>query len=319
LSTENNITNQLLPLVSIVMATYNGRLYLAEQLQSVIAQSYPNIEIIVVDDCSTDNTLEIVKSFQFKYPAIKIYSNETNLGYIRNFEKGCLLSCGDLIAFCDQDDYWHPDKIKNMQAAIGNYPLLYCDSILCDAQLRTLGVNISDRVNCFDVDSCLQQAVIGRIYGHATLIKKTFLQQCIPFLSVIPHDWWLCYNATFYGGIKYLSEALVSYRQHATNVFGAVGGKSRKPGKLNKAENKRLEQSRIRTRILAFYNACPETLVHEKEVLRKLVKTYQSFSLMNNFQRMVLFFRFQSLFLSRKKRPLFRRYLFCLKMFVQII
>ena len=307
------------PVISIIMATYNGSRYLAEQMTSVVAQSYPSLEIIIVDDCSTDNTLEILKSFQFNYPAIKIYSNDTNLGYIKNFEKGCLMASGDFIAFCDQDDYWHPDKIKNMQSAIGNYPVIYCDSILCDAHLKPLGVNISDRVNCFDVDNCLQQAVIGRIYGHATLIEKSFLQQCIPFLNVIPHDWWLCYRATFCGGIKYLPDPLVSYRQHAGNVFGAVGGKSRKPGKLNKAENKQLEQGRIRTRILAFYNACPETLVNEKEVLRKLVKSYQNFSLINNFQRMMLFFRYQRQFLSRKKRTLIRKYLFCLKMFVQII
>lgn len=307
------------PVVSIILATYNGGKYLAEQIESVMAQSYANIEIIIVDDCSTDNTIEIVKSFQGKYPAIKLLQNETNLGYIKNFEKGCVVAGGDLIAFCDQDDYWHRDKIKNMQAAIGNYPVIYCDSVLCDEHLKPLGVNISDRVNCFDVDNCLEQAVIGRIYGHATLIKKSFLQHCIPFLTVIPHDWWLCYNATLNGGIKYLSEVLVSYRQHATNVFGAVGGKSRKTSKANRAEIKRIEQGYIRTRIVSFYNACPAALVNEKEVLRKLVSSYQSFSLINNFQRMVLFFRYQDQLLSRKKRSLFRKYLFCLKMFVQII
>ncbi len=306
------------PMISIVMATYNGSLYLAEQIDSLVAQSYTNIEIIIVDDCSTDNTLEIVKSFQLKYPVIKIYSNETNLGYIKNFEKGCLMANGDYIALCDQDDQWHPDKIKNMQAAIGNYPLLYCDSILCDEELKPIGVNISDRVNSIDFNSCLQQVVFCRIYGHATLMKKYFLQQAMPFLDVIPHDWWLCYMATFYGGIKYLPQPLVSYRQHAANIFGVVGSKTRKHNKINKAKRNKLEMSRIRTRINAFYEACPDALVKEKQVLKKLVKTYQQFSLVNNFQRMMLFFKHKNQFLASKKRSTIRKYLFCFKMFVKI-
>lgn len=307
------------PLVSIVMATYNGSKYLTQQMESVIAQSYPNIEIIIVDDRSTDDTIEILNRFQQQYSFIKIVSNETNLGYIKNFEKGCTLATGAYIALCDQDDHWHVDKIKNMQAAIGDYPLIYCDSILCDAQLKPMGVNISDRVNSIDFNSCLQQVVFCRIYGHATLMKKSFLQQAIPFLEVIPHDWWLCYMATFYGGIKCLPEALVSYRQHAGNIFGVVGGKSRKHSQnINKAERNRLEMSRIRTRMNAFYNACPDVLVKEKEVLRQLVKTYQSFSLVNNFQRMMLFFKYENQFLASKKRSAVRRFLFCLKMFVII-
>jgi glycosyltransferase involved in cell wall biosynthesis len=229
-----------------------------------------------------------------------------------------LLANGELIALCDQDDYWHCDKIKNMQAAIGNYPLIYCDSILCDENLQPLGVNISDRVNSIDFNNCLQQVVFCRIYGHATLMTKSFLQQAVPFLDVIPHDWWLCYMATFYGGIKYLPEQLVSYRQHAANIFGVVGGKSKRHNTITKAERNRLEMSRIRTRINAFYKACPDMLVKEKKVLKKLVKTYQSFFLVNNFQRMMLFLKYQDQFLASKKRSAIRKYLFCLKMFVII-
>jgi glycosyltransferase involved in cell wall biosynthesis len=307
-----------LPLVSIVMATYNGSLYLAEQMESLLAQSYRNLEIIIVDDCSLDNTVEILKKFQEKNPSINIISNETNLGYIKNFEKGCSLARGEYIALCDQDDYWHPDKIKHMQAAIGNYPLIYCDSVLCDESLQPIGVNISDRGNCRDYDNCLQQAIFCRIYGHATLIKKEFILKTIPFLAVIPHDWWICYMATFYGGMKYLDEPLANYRQHSANIFGAAGGKSRSHNKANKAEKKKQEIKNIRTRIKAFYDQCPVELVKEKEVLRRLVKSYESFSLANNFQRMKLFFKYQDQLLASKKRSVIRKYLFCLKMFVMI-
>jgi glycosyltransferase involved in cell wall biosynthesis len=306
------------PLISVVITTYNGALFLSQQLESLVTQSYPNIEIIAVDDCSTDNTIGILKSFQLKYPAIKIFSNEDNLGYIKNFEKGCLLAAGEYIALCDQDDVWHKDKIKKMQAVIGSYPLIYCDSVLCDENLEPIDVNISDRGNCRDYDNPLQQAVFCRIYGHATLIKKDFIQKAIPFLSVIPHDWWLSYMATFYGGMKYLDEPLVSYRQHTANIFGAAGGKSRRHNKISKAQESKLEMQRIRTRVEAFYNKCPDELVKEKEVLRRLVESYKSFSLYNNFQRMLLFFKYQDQLLASKKRSAIRKYLFCFKMFVMI-
>jgi glycosyltransferase involved in cell wall biosynthesis len=316
--TEDSLATQEMPLVSIVIATYNGSLFLAQQMESVIAQTYPNIEVVVVDDCSTDNTIEILKNFQQQFPNISIHRNETNVGYVKNFEKGCILASGKYIALCDQDDVWHPDKIKKMQAAIGSYPFIYCDSVLCDENLQPIGVNISDRGNCRDYDNPLQQAVFCRIYGHATLITKDFLRKTIPFLDVIPHDWWLSYMATFYGGMKFFNEPLVSYRQHSANIFGAAGGKSRKHNKINKAEKNKLEMKRIRTRIKAFYEKCPDELVKEKEVLRRLVKSYESFSLINNFQRMLLFFKYQHQLLASKKRSAIRKYLFCLKMFVMI-
>ena len=171
-----------MPVVTVVMATYNGALFLSPQMESVVAQSYPNIEIIVVDDCSTDATMQILESFQGKYPHIKIIRNQQNLGYIKNFEKGCSLASGEYIAVCDQDDVWHADKITKMHAAIGSYPLIYCDSVLCDENLQPIGVNISDRGNCRDYDNPLQQAIFCRIYGHAILIKRDFLQKVIPFL-----------------------------------------------------------------------------------------------------------------------------------------
>ena len=306
------------PPISIVLATYNGSLFLSEQLESIVTQTYPNIEIIVVDDCSTDNTIEILKSFQIKYCNLKIFLNDTNLGYVKNFEKGCSLATGEYSARCDQDDYWHPEKLSKMQAAIGDYPLIYCDSILCDETLTPIGENISDRVNCRDFDNCLQQAIFCRIYGHATLINKSFLDKTLPFLAIIPHDWWLCYMATFYGGTKYLPEPLASYRQHSANIFGAAGGKRKKNDKINRAVKKTTDLENIRMRINAFCSICPNEFVQEKEILRKLAKSYETFSIKNNFQRMSLFLFNYDQLLASKKRSRIRKFLFCLKMFVLI-
>lgn len=305
-------------LVSIVLSTYNGESFLAKQLDSLVLQSYQNTEIIAVDDGSSDNTMNILHAYAATYPNISVFQNEVNLGFIRNFDKGCSLAKGELIALCDQDDYWHADKIKKMVESIADYSMIYCNSLLCDEKLQPTGKRISDRVNCRPFDSCLQQAVFCRIYGHATLITKDLYNSAHPFLEVIPHDWWLSFVATLHGGITYLDDTLVYYRQHATNLFGAVGGKRRKHHKENKRETERLEKAKIRTRVAAFYNACPAEKAKEKSVLRDLVRSYQSFSVRNNLRRVILFLRYRNVFLLVKKHSSLHRFLFCFKMFAKI-
>ncbi|MFL5774041.1 MAG: glycosyltransferase family 2 protein [Flavisolibacter sp.] len=307
-----------LPLISVVMTTYNGEKFLEQQLDSVLQQTYPNIELIVIDDRSTDSTYEILSRYAERYPKMKLYENEVNLGFIKNFERGCGLANGEWIALCDQDDYWHPDKLSKMAAAIGNAPMIYCNSLLCNENMESIGVYISERAVFQPIKSPLQQAVFCRIYGHASLITKALTRKATPFLDAIPHDWWLSFVATLHGEIRYLDEPLVHYRQHASNLYGAVGGKRRKKSKEQKWQEKMKEIKKIRTRIHAFYNICPEHLQKEKAVLKALMKSYSSFSFTNNIRRMLLFFRYEQQLLFVKKRSAFRKWLFCLKMFVMI-
>jgi glycosyltransferase involved in cell wall biosynthesis len=115
-------------LVSVVLGTYNGEAYLEEQLRSVQAQTWTNLEIIAIDDGSTDRTVGILREYAARDSRIKVIINEQNLGFVRNFEKGCSLSKGKWIALCDQDDYWLPQKVEKMAHAIGDCPMIYCDS-----------------------------------------------------------------------------------------------------------------------------------------------------------------------------------------------
>ena len=105
------------PLVSVALCTYNGAAYLPEQLETIINQSYVNLEIVISDDGSTDNTTRIIKEFQQKDHRIKFFQNETNLGYNKNFEKVFSLCLGDYIAIADQDDIWEVNKIECMMKA----------------------------------------------------------------------------------------------------------------------------------------------------------------------------------------------------------
>lgn len=312
------LTKNTCPLVSIVIATYDGEKFLEKQLESIFLQTYPNLEIVIIDDGSTDGTLSIVNKYTALYKNVKFFLNGERLGYIKNFEKGCSLSKGDFIAFCDQDDYWHKDKIKRLVEEIDIYPMIYSDSVLCGEKLQPIGANISDRVSTQSFHSCIQQAVFCRVYGNTILIKRSLYQQAAPFLSIIPHDWWLCYVATLHGGIKYLNEPLVYYRQHSFNVFGAVGSKRRRRKKNNKKVSKQKALAEIRMRMRIFYKTCPGRLIKEKKILYNLMKSYQNFSFINNIYRVCIFFKYHKLLLAVKKHSVLHRYLFCLKMFIKI-
>ena len=306
-----------LPLVSIVLATYNGEKFLIEQLDSLFKQTYSNIELVVVDDASSDNTLNILYEYSSRYSNMKLFSNEINLGFIKNFEKGCSLSKGEFISPCDQDDVWHIDKVKLMVEAIGDYPLIYCDSYICNEQLEQSGKKISDIVTCKDWNNCLQYAVFARIYGHTLLFTRKLFNSIVPFTELVPHDWWIAYNATLEGGVKFLDKPLVYYRQHAANAFGIVGGKGKKHT-LTKAARKKEDIVKARKRVSLFYEQCPAQMQHEKKVLQKLMDSYSTFSLQKDVKRMLLFFKYKDYFLAPKKYSWLHKNLFCLKMFIKI-
>lgn len=307
-----------LPLVSVVLGTYNGEAFLEEQLRSVQAQTYPHLEIIAIDDGSIDGTVRILREYAHKDPRIKVVVNECNLGFIRNFEKGCLLSSGKWIALCDQDDYWFPDKVAQMVAAIGSRPMIYCDSELCGADLRPTGKKISDIVHYQSFDDCRQLCVFTRMYGHATLITRELFEKASPFIKEMPHDGWLAFHATLYGGVGYLPEVLVKYRQHTANVYGVVGGKSKKRDRLGRAERRKYELARIRTRMNAYYAACPDVLAPQKQLLGALARSYRNFYPLNDIRRVLLFLNNYKLLLVVKRYPDWRKVLFCLKMLVKI-
>ncbi|GGB09875.1 hypothetical protein GCM10011511_36780 [Puia dinghuensis] len=305
-------------LVSVVLGTYNGEAYLREQLDSVLAQTYSPLEIIAVDDCSSDATVSILREYAARDARIKVFVNERNLGFIRNFEKGCALSTGNWIALCDQDDYWMPDKVEKMVYAIGEYPMVYCDSLLCDEHLQPLGKKISDLAHFQSFDDPRQLCVFSRMYGHATLITRHLFEKASPFLEEVPHDGWMAYHATLYGGVRYLPEVLVKYRQHAANVFGVVGRKKKKTDRSDRAAKKRKELARVRIRMRAYCDACPDTLVEQKKLLRALVSSYRDFAPWNDIRRVQLFLANYKLLLVVKKYSTGRKYLFCLKMLVKI-
>ena len=126
--------------VSIVMCTYNGERYLKEQLMSLLNQTYSPIEIIIQDDLSTDNTLEIIHDYQERYPGIiHLFQNSRRLGYNQNFLSAYQKANGYYIASADQDDIWETNKIEILVREIGDSMLIFH---IWDCYTKRIGENI---------------------------------------------------------------------------------------------------------------------------------------------------------------------------------
>ena len=115
--------------VAVVMCTYNGGMFLREQLDSILRQTYPISEIIVQDDCSTDDTMDILRSYAARDSRVRVTRNAVNLGFNRNFRSAVMKATADFVAISDQDDVWMPDKIGLMTEAIGDYNICYSDHL----------------------------------------------------------------------------------------------------------------------------------------------------------------------------------------------
>ena len=307
-------------LVSIILTTFNGERFLKEQLDSLIAQSYQNIEIIALDDGSTDTSVSILKHYASSYHNITVVENKQNLGYVKNFEKGFLLAKGDYIAPCDQDDIWLANKIEVLINAIGDNAIVYCDSEFIDEQGKALGQKMSDVKSLTDFNNPLMYIEVGvSALGHAMLINKKVVVEALPFPVIFSHDNWLGFVATFNSSVIFVNQVLVQYRRHNANLTNALHKKDRKKlaGKKGTKQQRMLKAQR---RLKLLYDKCPNQLP-EKAVFAQLCKSYESYSVNNNFLRMCLFFKYRNKILLHKKyqHVQLKRCLHCLKAFFKIM
>jgi glycosyltransferase involved in cell wall biosynthesis len=285
------------PLVSIALCTYNGSRYLAQQLDTLVAQTYKNIEIVVVDDCSTDDTVAILKDYASKYPQFKIYQNEKNLGFTGNFEKAVKLCTGELIALCDQDDLWHPQKIELQVEALKDNVFVYHDSEFINDDGTTMNKKMSDLMNLYRGDQPTAFLFFNCVSGHAILMKRGLADAALPLKKGYFHDWWLAYVATNIGKIDFIPQCLVQYRQHEkseTNILQLDREK----------DNYKLSSEQNYERTLNWLEYCnsfkrnkdPKTIAKFYTAYRFRQNSYLSFQF-----GMLLFKYWESIFFMRKK------------------
>ncbi|OHD53694.1 MAG: hypothetical protein A2Y33_07170 [Spirochaetes bacterium GWF1_51_8] len=212
------------PLISIAMATYNGEKYLREQLDSLLAQDYSPVEIIVSDDASKDGTAGILKEYAKKCN-LHYTVNPVNLGFVKNFVNAIQKCTGDFITFCDQDDIWQVNKLTRLLESIGGASLVCSDAELIDGSGKTISMSMFDYTDRHvpSHEELKTYLVWGNfVTGCTAMIRREMLKSSLP----IPdgekaHDWWFALRAAYGNGIAFVREPLVRYRQHATNTLGA--------------------------------------------------------------------------------------------------
>lgn len=209
-------------MISVCMATYNGEKYIREQLNSILSQIGPYDEIVITDDGSSDQTLQIVQSFRDS--RISFFSNSCRLGHVKNFERALSLSKGELIFLSDQDDIWAKNRLqkmidnmrqrKNVLLVASNFDLIneYGSPI---GNFRKLGpVRASRWLQVFDI-------FVGRApyYGCTFLIDRRLLKYCMPFPAwVESHDIWMALVSSLRGGVVNMHESTLLHRVHDKNV-----------------------------------------------------------------------------------------------------
>lgn len=218
-----------LPLISIAMATCNGEKFIAAQIESIMSQTYTNIELIICDDLSQDNTIHFIREYASTYPQIKLYRNKKRLGFVKNFEQAISLCLGSYIALCDQDDIWYPEKlttyIQHMQKTEQKHPgspvMLHSDMRIIDNEDNLL----HDSYFQFKHYKLNPDKDLGHIagpcgvMGNTIMMNRSLTELILPFADCVAlHDYWIALINELKGKRVTLDFPLSSYRIHETNT-----------------------------------------------------------------------------------------------------
>lgn len=223
------------PLVDILLATYNGAEFVAEQIESIRSQTHRNWRILARDDGSSDGTVDILERVAREWPdrVVLVSDKDGNLGYAGNFSRLLERSTADHIALCDQDDIWLPNKLALCLDALAALERVHGPTtpLLVHSDLRVVDRDLNEISPSFwtyrgldpdsgnDLNRVLAQNVAT---GCATVFNRSLKDICatIP-VQAAAHDWWIALTATALGATAYIAEPTVLYRQHGGNTIGA--------------------------------------------------------------------------------------------------
>lgn len=230
------------PGVAILLPTFNGEKYLAEQLDSLVCQSYQNLIIVIRDDGSSDGTLKVIHSYQARFPD-KFHTIENdgrNLGacnsysFLMNYAVAHKEELGlkkAYMMFCDQDDIWIKKKVElemqtmeTAEAEGADIPVLVhsdlkvvseSGALIAESFLRYQGLHPAK-------NKFRQLLFCNLVTGCTALINEPLATRSLPIPEkAIMHDWWLALVASAFGRLVLIHQPLVEYRQHGSNTYGA--------------------------------------------------------------------------------------------------
>ena len=216
--------------LSVAMATYNGAKFLRQQLDSLAAQSRLPAEVVVTDDASSDDTLDILHAFAATAPfPVHIHRNPSRLGYRANFMRAMDLCQSDIVALCDQDDLWEPGKVEAAMQAFADpdVVLFFHNASLIDGTGEIIGpaniltlpprsspLSFYPMMNPFGFSIVFRRALV-RFAGHWPASIDNVEAE-----NRMAHDQWIFFLASVFGIIIYSDARLVRYRQHSSNAYG---------------------------------------------------------------------------------------------------
>lgn len=268
--------------ISVAVCTYNGEKFIAEQIDSILNQTLRVDEIIVCDDCSSDNTLKILKDYESKNSNIfKIFTNSENLRSTKNFQKAISLCSGDIIFLSDQDDIWITNKVEK-----------YLDFFTENPKINALASNgfcinekseIQEKYSLWDIPEFLREEKLNFDYfdiitfisnivtGASLAFRKNILSEVLPFPEIkdFYHDEWIALLTSNKKEFEFLNEKLFCYRIHDNQQVGGIF--------YDKSE--KVKQSFINTYDLQNN---PSTFKHYKKRLKRLHISFNKYEKLCN-------------------------------------
>lgn len=204
-------------MISVCVATYNGEKYIKEQLNSILIQLDTDDEVIISDDGSTDQTLDIVR--ELKDARIQIVINKNKHGFTHNFENALRNAKGDYIFLSDQDDIWAEDKV-----AVTLEVLKKCDFVISDCVTVNYEMKILSKSRFEDFKmkpGFFRHLLKSRFLGCCMTFNRKVLDAALPFPDrddLVEHDIWLAAVAFCYFNVQLVNKPLIYYRRHGKNA-----------------------------------------------------------------------------------------------------
>lgn len=200
--------------ISIILPVYNGEKYLKEALDSIIKQSYDNFELIVVDDCSTDHTEEIVKKYAAKDNRIRIIKNERNLKLPKTLNVGFNNATGDYLTWTSDDNKYKPNALEKMARFLNKHSdtdMVYADYTEINSQGEIIRVRQLEELTSIGFKN-----VIGACFLYRKEIAKKVGEYDAELFLAEDYDYWI--RISKLGKIRHIHENLYFYRQHETSL-----------------------------------------------------------------------------------------------------
>lgn len=291
-----------LPLISVAMCTYNAGNFLEKQIFSILEQSHQNIEIVVVDDDSTDGTYEYLEKLKETHQQIKLFRNDINLGFNKNFEKAISLCSGDLIAISDQDDIWLPDKLEVLMNNIGDNWLVFSNSELIDSEEKLLGIQILKPNFSMENKSFKSILLRNSVTGHTCLFTKEFREYFLPIPAEGYYDWWIGFIAFYHQKATYVNKCLTLHRMHNTSVIGKAYA--------DKKTTRKALQKELSTQ-LSLMKAYKNLTADDKNFIKKISAAYDKH--MSLYLAKLIAVNYKSYFPDLKERNFLSKFIFAIK------